>query len=43
MAETEEVVKSVDNFRDFLFLGGYTTKKIKNLVFNGLKLLQVNF
>ena len=30
MAETKEVVKSVDHFRDFLVLGGYSThpKKI---------------
>ena len=32
MAETEEVVKSVDNFRDFL--GGTHPKNIKNMVLN---------
>ena len=35
VAETEEVVKSVDHFRDFL--GGYSThpKRFKNMVLNG--------
>ena len=40
MAETEEVIKSVENFRDFL---GGTYKKIKNMVLNGLKLLEMHF
>ena len=29
MAETEEVVKSVENFLDFLGAGGYPLKKLK--------------
>ena len=41
MAETEEVVKSVENFRDFL--GGTHPKKFKNMVLNGLKLLEMHF
>ena len=40
-AETEEVVKSVENFRDFL--GVPTPKKIKNMVLNGLKFLEMHF
>ena len=35
MAETEEVVKSVENFRDFL--GNTHPKKINNIVLYGLK------
>ena len=43
MAETKEVVKSVENFRDFV--GGYPlpTQKIKNMVLNGLKWLEMHF
>ena len=41
MAETKEVVKSVENFPDFL--GGTHTKKIKNMVLNGLKFLEMHF
>ena len=43
MAETEEVVKSVENFWDFL--GGTHThpKNFKNMVLNGLKLLEMHF
>ena len=39
MAETEEVVKSVENFRDFL--GGTHPKK--NMFLNGLKFLEMHF
>ena len=35
MAETEKVVKSVENFRDFS--GGYPPKKLKNMAQNGFK------
>ena len=41
MAETEEVVKSVGNFRDFS--GGYPPKKNLNMVLNGLKWLEMHF
>ena len=41
MAETEEVVKSVEKFSGFS--GGYPPKKIKNMVLNGLKLLEMHF
>ena len=41
MAETKEVVKSVENFRDFV--GGVPPKKIKNMVLNGLKFLEMHF
>ena len=37
MAETEEVVKRLENFRDFS--GGTHPKKFKNMVLNGSKWL----
>ena len=40
MAETEEVVKSVENFRDFL--GGTHPKKFKNIVLYGLKWFEMH-
>ena len=40
MAETEEVVKSVENFWDFP--GGTHPKNIKNIILNGLKLLEMH-
>ena len=40
MAETEEVVKSVENFRNLL--GGTHPKRIKNMILNSLKFLEMH-